>query len=85
MIHYHPIVDSPNEPTYSFRLPFSFPLFVVYLILPYLPLAELSNVPYELEGVEDSQGHVYVGNSVYLIKYKMLNLICFFISYSLIR
>ena len=71
------MVDSPNAPTYSFRLSFSFPLFVVYLILPYLPLAELSNVPYELEGVEDSQGHVYVVNSIHLIKYKMLNLIFF--------
>ena len=50
---------------------------MVDLILPYLPWAALVHVSYELERVEDSQGHVYVGNSVYLIKYKMLNLIFF--------
>ena len=50
---------------------------MVYLILPHLPLAELANVPYELEGVEDSQGLVFVVNSVHLKTYKMLNLIYF--------
>ena len=48
---------------------------MVYLILPYLPLAELAHVSYELEGVEDSQSHVYVVNSINLITYKMLNII----------
>ena len=49
---------------------------MVYLILPYLPLAELAHVSYELlEGVEDSQGHVFVVNSINLITYKMLNII----------
>ena len=75
MIHYYPIVDSPNEPTYSFRLSFSFPLFVVYLILPYLPLAEMAHVSCQFEGVEDSQSLVYVVNSIHLITYKMLNII----------
>ena len=71
------MVDSPNDPTYSFRLSFSFsfPLFVVYLILPYLPLAEMAHVSYQFEGVEDSQSLVYVVNSIHLITYKMLNII----------
>ena len=48
---------------------------MVYLILPYLPLAEMAHVSYELEGVEDSQRLVYGLNSIHLITYKMLNII----------
>ena len=48
---------------------------MVYLILPYLPLAEMAHVSYQFEGVEDSQSLVYVVNSIHLITYKMLNII----------